>query len=141
MSSKLTPRIACTSPPSAWKSTSRSLTLMTGALHSDYCRLNLPRVDAVAMVALADPVREILQTGTIYAHAESHPSRRSLAGRGPAYAIPLGPERAVVRHVRHGGLLASLTSDLFLAPTRHMSCRSRTACAKAACRPPRSWPT
>ena len=91
---------------------------MTGLLHSDYCRLTLPRVEAVALVALADPVREILERGTIYAHAESHPSRRSLAGRGPAYAIPLGPERAVVRHVRHGGLLASLTGDRFLTPTR-----------------------
>ena len=91
---------------------------MTELLHSDYCRLSLPGVDAVTLTALATPMHEILQTTTLYAHAQAHPARRAFAGRGPAYAIPLGDEHAVVRHVRHGGWLAPLTGDLFLAPTR-----------------------
>ncbi|HEU4631701.1 MAG TPA: lipopolysaccharide kinase InaA family protein, partial [Gemmatimonadaceae bacterium] len=43
-----------------------------------------------------------------------------LQGRGIVHAVPLpehGP-RVVVRHARHGGLLAPLTGDRFLAPTR-----------------------
>jgi hypothetical protein len=42
-----------------------------------------------------------------------------LLGRGPAYAIrlPHTALRVVVRHNRHGGLLAPLTGDRFLAPT------------------------
>ncbi|HEY2067498.1 MAG TPA: lipopolysaccharide kinase InaA family protein [Gemmatimonadaceae bacterium] len=45
---------------------------------------------------------------------------RPLSGRGTAYAIALPVTRVpvVVRHNRHGGLLASLRSDLFLPPTR-----------------------
>ena len=45
---------------------------------------------------------------------------RPLEGRGIAYAIalPVSGTRAVVRHNRHGGLLAPVTRDLFLPPTR-----------------------
>ena len=41
-------------------------------------------------------------------------------GRQPAYAIftPMGDGLMVVRHNRHGGLLAALTGDRFLYPTR-----------------------
>jgi 3-deoxy-D-manno-octulosonic acid kinase len=41
-------------------------------------------------------------------------------GRGAAYAVTLpdGETRVVVRHSRHGGLLAPVTGDRFLPPTR-----------------------
>ena len=91
---------------------------MTGPPHPDYRRVETPIASAVALSDLVPPLREIIETRTIYAHAAAHPERRELSGRGPAYAIPLGPARVVVRHVRHGGLLAPVTRDLFLAPTR-----------------------
>jgi 3-deoxy-D-manno-octulosonic acid kinase len=91
---------------------------VTSPPHPDYQRVDTPIASAVALSSLAPSLREIIETRTIYAHAAAHPDRRELSGRGPAYAIPLGPARVVVRHVRHGGFLAPLTRDLFLAPTR-----------------------
>lgn len=91
---------------------------MTGPPHPEYRRLETPTASGVALASLLQPLREIVEKRTVYAYAEHHTGRRELAGRGPAYAIPLGLERVVVRHVRHGGLLAPLTRDLFLAPTR-----------------------
>ncbi len=85
---------------------------------AEYQRVDTPIASAVALADLASPLRDILQTRTIYAHAAAHPGRRELSGRGPAYAIPLGSAQVVVRHVRHGGFLAPLTRDLFLSPTR-----------------------
>jgi hypothetical protein len=68
------------------------------------------RADAQAMLA----------EGTLYEAAARDLAARPLTGRGIAYAIalPVSATRAVVRHNRHGGLLARLTGDLFLAPTR-----------------------
>ena len=76
----------------------------------------------VCAVRLADTAREILNSGSLYDYARAHTAARSLAGRGVAYAIPLttpgSADCAVVRHNRHGGLLASLTRDLFRWPSR-----------------------
>lgn len=79
-----------------------------------------PGVTVVAHHRLADGVREALAAGSLYAWAAAHPARRQLQGRLPVYAAPLPPEgpRVVVRHVTHGGLLAPLLRDRFLAPTR-----------------------
>jgi hypothetical protein len=94
-------------------------------------RLQLPRgyvhvepqrsgVRGVAAEPFAPAMRAALETGTLYDFARVHPDRVELRGRIPAFAIPLGDEgsRVVVRHSQHGGLLAPLTRDLFLAPTR-----------------------
>jgi hypothetical protein len=86
--------------------------------HVGYEHLDTPIATGVVLADLAEPLRDIVSSRTIYAYAAAHPERRELAGRGPAYAIPLGSARVVVRHVRHGGLLAPLTRDLFLPPTR-----------------------
>ena len=56
--------------------------------------------------------------GTLYAAAAATPGRREYVGRAPAYGIAWDDVRVVVRHSRHGGLFAPLTSDLFLPPTR-----------------------
>jgi 3-deoxy-D-manno-octulosonic acid kinase len=66
-----------------------------------------------------DAVRAALENGTLYEYARGHAAARSLTGRGVAYAVPL-PDGSpvVVRHNRHGGLLAPLTGDRFLPPTR-----------------------
>jgi hypothetical protein len=71
------------------------------------------------MEHVADAIESALAKGTLHQYAERHPEAHALAGRGTSYGIPLGGvERAVIRHNRHGGLLAPLTGDLFRTPTR-----------------------
>ena len=69
---------------------------------------------------LADSLRSALAGSTLYDYASRQPAARALAGRGTAYAVALpgDAERVVIRHIRHGGLLAPLTGDLFRSPTR-----------------------
>lgn len=69
---------------------------------------------------MADAVNDALSSGSLYDYAAHHPQARPLKGRGVAYAVPLpdGATRVVVRRSRHGGLLAPVTGEIFLAPTR-----------------------
>lgn len=83
-----------------------------------YTRVLTGGIHAVAADHLAQEIRGILQRDTLHAYAEHHPQARALSGRGIAFSAPIGSERAVVRHNRHGGLLAPITRDLFLPPTR-----------------------
>ncbi len=97
-----------------------------GALQPDDLELGSPtyvqvttrRASAMVLAEFAPAVRDILDRGTLYGYAAQHLGRRMFTGRGPAYAVPLGSARAVVRHGRHGGMFARLTGDVFLAPTR-----------------------
>lgn len=61
----------------------------------------------------------VLRGATLHAWAAEQPGAQPMQGRDTAWGtrLPNGPE-VVVRHSRHGGLLAPLTRDLFLAPTR-----------------------
>ena len=79
-----------------------------------------PGVETVARASLAGPVDQALAAGSLFDYAAHHPDARPLRGRGIAYAVPLpdGETRVVVRRSRHGGLLAPLTGELFLSPTR-----------------------
>ena len=85
-----------------------------------YTRFGLSGADVVALGTCADAVRRAFGDRSLYEYAASHPARRELSGRGAAYAVPLpdGLTHVVVRHSRHGGLLAPVTGDRFLAPTR-----------------------
>jgi 3-deoxy-D-manno-octulosonic acid kinase len=85
-----------------------------------YTRFVLRGADVVALGACAEAVRRAVEERSLYDYAATHPGRRELRGRGIAYAVPLpdGETRVVVRHSRHGGLLAPVTGDRFLAPTR-----------------------
>jgi hypothetical protein len=85
-----------------------------------YERLRRPGVETVARATLAHSVEEALEAGSLYQYAAHHPDARPLHGRGVAYAVPLpdGATRVVVRRSRHGGWLAPLTGEIFLAPTR-----------------------
>src|SRR5439155_892053 len=67
-----------------------------------------------------EDARALLARGSLYDAASRDRAARPLEGRGIAYAIalPVSGTRAVVRHNRHGGLLAPVTRDLFLPPTR-----------------------
>lgn len=85
-----------------------------------YTRFLHGGADVVALGACADAVRRAIDNRSLYAYAAEHPARRELRGRGVAYAVTLpdGETRVVVRHSTHGGLLAPVTGDRFLAPTR-----------------------
>lgn len=69
-----------------------------------------------AFAAAVDAV--LTSAETLHGWAARTPNARPLRGRDIAYATMLAGAPVVVRHSRHGGLLAPLTQDLFLAPTR-----------------------
>jgi hypothetical protein len=77
------------------------------------------RAHVVAQQPVAAAVRSAMGSSTLYDFASQQPGASALAGRGTAWAaaLPNGVE-VVVRHTRHGGALAALTGDVFLAPTR-----------------------
>ena len=85
-----------------------------------FVRLTAGRCDAVARAEHVEDARRMLAEGSLYEAAARDLSASRLQGRGIAYAIalPVTGTRAVVRHNRHGGLLAPFTRDLFLPPTR-----------------------
>ena len=90
-----------------------------GPLPDGYERTEMHGAVAVALRTQLEAVRAALQSGTLYDYAARHEEARSLSGRGIAYAVPLpGGTRVVVRHNRHGGLLAPISRDRFFAPTR-----------------------
>jgi tRNA A-37 threonylcarbamoyl transferase component Bud32 len=73
----------------------------------------------VAHDSVLDALSTALGMGTLHAWASAQPNAEAMHGRGISWAtrLPNGRE-IVVRHSRHGGMLAALTRDLFLAPTR-----------------------
>ncbi len=85
-----------------------------------YRQVSAGRCKVVTRGNHADDAWALLRHGTLYEAAARIPGARSLQGRGVSYAIalPVSGVQAVVRHNRHGGLLAPLTGDLFLPPTR-----------------------
>jgi len=91
-----------------------------GDTPAGFVRVTAGRCVALALAAHADDARAMLADGSLYEAAARDLAARPLQGRGVAYAIalPVTGTRAVVRHNRHGGLLAPLTRDLFLPPTR-----------------------
>ena len=85
-----------------------------------FVRVTAGRCVAVVLAPHEADARLMLGEGSLYDAAARDLAARSLQGRGVAYAIalPASGTRAVVRHNRHGGLLAPLTRDLFFPPTR-----------------------
>lgn len=84
-----------------------------------YRRFRIGETRVVALEPLAHVIADAMGDGTLYAYGASHPRARKLVGRAIAYAVPLPDDTLVViRHSRHGGLLAPLTGDRFLGKTR-----------------------
>ncbi|MDQ6634095.1 MAG: hypothetical protein M3Z10_04985 [Gemmatimonadota bacterium] len=85
-----------------------------------FVRVAIGRCVAVVRAEHEADARAMLTDGSLYEAAARDLGARRLDGRGIAYAIalPVSGTHAVVRHNRHGGLLASVTRDLFLPPTR-----------------------
>ena len=88
------------------------------ALPEGYVRFPVGRASVVALAPLVDAVADAMADDTLYDYARHHPQARSFLGRGVSYAVPLpgNAARVVVRHARHGGLLAPITGDRFLRP-------------------------
>lgn len=76
--------------------------------------------ELVTLRGAEDSAREALRDGTLYDFAAHAPGARPMRGRGTAFAVSLpdGGPPVVVRRSRHGGLLAGVTGERFLAPTR-----------------------
>ncbi len=73
----------------------------------------------VARADQYDALRHALTDATLHEWAAAQPGAQPLQGRATAWATTLpGGTRIVVRHSRHGGALAGITGDLFLAPSR-----------------------
>jgi hypothetical protein len=85
-----------------------------------FVRVAVGRCVAVARAEHEADARAMLADGTLFEAAARDLGARRLEGRGVAYAValPVSGAHAVVRHNRHGGLLAPVTRDLFFAPTR-----------------------
>ncbi len=77
------------------------------------------RAQVVAHGALAGAVRSVMTGATLHEWASRQTGARAMQGRATAWAttFPNGVE-VVVRHSQHGGMLAPITGDRFLAPTR-----------------------
>ena len=84
-----------------------------------YRRFRIGETRVVALEPMAQVIADAMGDGTLYDYGRAHPQARKLVGRAIAYAVPL-PDgtHVVIRHSRHGGLLAPLTGDLFLGKTR-----------------------
>ncbi len=83
-----------------------------------YRRIRLAGVDGVAWEPLVEALVAALAYGTIYEYAARRKDRREFQGRGPAYATSIHDTGVVVRRVRHGGLFAPITRDIFWGSTR-----------------------
>ena len=80
-----------------------------------YVRVGVAPREAVVREREAHDVRAVLTATTLHDWASRVSGANLYTGRAPAYgvALPSSGTRVVVRHARHGGLLAPITSDLF----------------------------
>ncbi len=93
--------------------------MTAGAAPPDVVPVTASHAQGIADRSVAPALLRALDGGrTLHAWAESQPGARAFQGRATAWAVTLGPERVVVRHSTHGGVLAPVTGDLFRAPTR-----------------------
>jgi hypothetical protein len=90
-----------------------------------YSRIDEPRGVIVGRDDVIAGLREALRAApadapTLHGYSAGVPGARALHGRDVAYAFALSGTnvRVVVRHNRHGGLLRSITGDLFRGATR-----------------------
>jgi hypothetical protein len=67
----------------------------------------------------AAAIRSAMAEFSLHEWARHQPSAQPMRGRAIAYGTTLADSTAiVVRHSQHGGILAPITGDLFLHPTR-----------------------
>ena len=99
-----------------------------------FVRVGVAPREAIVRAREANDVRAILTAGTLHDWASRVYGANLYTGRAPAYgvALPGSGTRVVVRHARHGGLLAPITGDLFAGSGRaphELSISARLAAA------------
>lgn len=77
-------------------------------------------IRVMAHESVASAITAVLADGnTLHSWAARMPHAMALQGRATAWRVTLtSGEDVVVRHSAHGGMLAGLTGDVFLSPTR-----------------------
>jgi hypothetical protein len=100
-----------------------------------YVRVGVAPRQAVVREREANDVRAVLTAATLHEWASRNANANLYTGRAPAYgvALPSSGTRVVVRHARHGGLLAPVTADLFAGAGRaphELAMSSRLAAAR-----------
>jgi 3-deoxy-D-manno-octulosonic acid kinase len=90
------------------------------ATPAGYARVGVAPRQAVVRHREANDVRAILTATTLHQWASRVSGANLYTGRAPAFgvALPSSGTRVVVRHARHGGLLAPVTGDLFAGAGR-----------------------
>ncbi len=90
------------------------------ATPSGYVRVGVAPREAVVREREANDVRAILTASTLHGWASNVYGAHLYTGRAPAYGVTLpgSGTRVVVRHARHGGVLAPVTGDLFAGAGR-----------------------
>jgi 3-deoxy-D-manno-octulosonic acid kinase len=85
-----------------------------------YVRVGVAPRQAVVREREANDIRAVLTATTLHEWASRTANANQYTGRAPAYgvALPSSGTRVVVRHARHGGLLAPITGDLFAGAGR-----------------------
>ena len=85
-----------------------------------YLNVSVGSRRAVVRAREAADVRDLLAGATLHDWASHVQGAREYVGREFAYgvALPTSGTHVVVRHARHGGLLAPLTGDLFIGAGR-----------------------
>lgn len=85
-----------------------------------FIRVGVAPREAVVREREANDVRAVLTASTLHDWASRVYGANLYTGRAPAYgvALPGSGTRVVVRHARHGGLLAPLSGDLFAGSGR-----------------------
>ena len=85
-----------------------------------YVRVGVAPRQAVVREREANDVRAVLTAATLHDWASRNANANLYTGRAPAYGVglPSSGTRVVVRHARHGGLLAPMTGDLFAGAGR-----------------------
>lgn len=96
------------------------MTAEADAPPSGFVRVGVAPRQAVVREREANDVRAVLTANTLHDWASLIANANLYSGRAPAYgvALPSSGTRVVVRHARHGGLLAPLTGDLFAGAGR-----------------------
>ena len=92
----------------------------SASLPAGYERARAGNAEIVALATALPHVLDAMREGSLYEYAAAHRTHHRLHGRAPVHVTPLpnGGPTVVVRHARHGGLLAKVTGDRFAGRTR-----------------------
>lgn len=90
------------------------------AMPAGFVRVGVAPREAVVREREANDVRAVLTAGTLHEWASRVDGANLYTGRAPAFGVrlPGSGTRVVVRHARHGGMLAPVTRDLFAGAGR-----------------------